>query len=130
MLLWDDALQYALKKNFSGTWGIYHNRGAAYLRQELYPQALHDLNESIRLNPSGNSQAYNDRAVAYAKTGKYSQALADYTMAIDLNPGYYNPYLGRAWVYEMMGDPIAAMRDYAKSCQMGVTEVCDKAQME
>ena len=76
------------------------------------------------------SEAYNERAIAYLKTGQYTQALDDYNMAIKLNSNYYNPYLGRAQVYEALGNPIAALRDYAQSCQLGVTEVCSKGQME
>ena len=62
--------------------------------------------------------------------GKYIQALSDYNKAIELNPNYYNPYLGRAHVHEALGNQIAALRDYAQSCSMGVTEVCAKAQMD
>ena len=129
VLLWDDAMRVAKKTSYFGTWRIYHSRGMAYLDQELYPQAIQDLSEGIRLLPN-DSRSYTVRGVAYLKTENYTQALIDFNMAIQLDSGYWNPYLGRAQVYEALGNPVAAMRDYAQSCQLGVSEVCAKAQFE
>lgn len=126
ILLWDDALQLALKRSVPGTGRIYHNRGVAYLNRGYYPQAIQDFDDGIMLLP-GYSELYNDRAVAYLKTGKYDLALRDYDMAIRLKSNYYNPYLGRAEVLEALGNPVAARRDYEKSCMLGVAEACDKS---
>lgn len=126
LLLWDDALQLALKRpNSSGLGRIYHNRGVAYLDRDRNQEAIQDFDEAIRYLPA-HSAIYNDRAVAYLQMGKYSEALNDFERAIRLDPGYYNPYLGRAKVHEAMGNLDAAQADYEHSCRLGVTEVCDK----
>lgn len=126
LLLWDDALQLALKRpNPSGLGRLYHNRGVAYLDQKRYPEAIQDFDLGIRHLP-GYSRIYNDRAVAYLSMGRYREALNDFERAIWLDPKYYNPYLGRARVHEALGDTDAARRDYARSCRLGVTEVCNE----
>ena len=129
VLLWGDALRYAQKNNYSDIRRIYVGRGAAYLEQALYPEAIEDFSKGIELSPR-NSHLYSNRATAYLNLGKYTQALSDYNKAIELNPNYYNPYLGRAHVHEALGNQLAALSDYAQSCSMGVTEVCAKARMD
>lgn len=129
VLLWSDALRYAHKNNYFDTRRIYISRGAAYLDQKLYPQAIEDLSKAIQLSPR-NSHIYSNRATAYMRSGRFMQALDDYNKAILLNPNYYNPYLGRAQLYEVLGNPVAALADYAQSCSMGVTKACAKAQMD
>ena len=129
VLLWDDALQLASKKNYTGIGKIYLNRGVASAQQRLYPQAIQDLSEAIRLIPR-NSVIYNNRATAYRESGQYAAAVKDYNIAILLNPGSYAAYFGRAKTYESLGNPIAALQDYAQSCQMGVAEACGKIQWE
>lgn len=126
VLLWDDALRLALKKPHPGNLGrMYHNRGVGYLNQKRYEDAIRDFALGIQHLP-GYSPLYNDRAVAYLYMGRYREALNDFERAIWFDPNYYNPYLGRARAYEALGDMDAARRDYARSCRMGVTEVCDK----
>lgn len=126
LLLWDDALRLALKgPNPSGLGRMYHNRGVAYRDQKRYREAIRDFDLGIRHLP-GYSRIYNDRAVAYLYMGSYGEALNDFERAIWLDPKYYNPYLGRARVHEALGDTDAARRDYARSCRLGVTEVCNR----
>ena len=126
VLLWSDALRLAMStKNKAGVGRIYHNRGVAYLNKKHYQEAIRDFDVSIALLPK-HSLIYNDRAVAYLETGRYLEALNDFDTAIWFDPGYYNPYLGRAQVFEALGNPDAARRDYARSCELGVREVCNK----
>ena len=126
VLLWSDALRLAMSsKNKAGVGRIYHNRGVAYLNKKHYQEAIRDFDVGIALLPK-HSLIYNDRAVAYLETGRYLEALNDFDTAIWFDPGYYNPYLGRAQVFEALGNPDAARRDYARSCELGVREVCNK----
>jgi tetratricopeptide (TPR) repeat protein len=126
ILLWDDALRLAAKSPTQADLGrIYHNRGVAYLSKQRYQEAIRDFDLGVAFLPK-HSLIYNDRAVAYLQTGKYVEALKDFDAAIWFDPSYYNPYLGRAQVYEALGNPDAARRDYARSCQLGVREVCNK----
>lgn len=129
VLLWDDALRLTKGKAQSSLMGrIYHNRGLGYSRKMRYQEAIQDFDIGIRYWP-GNELIYNDRAVAYLKTGRYREALRDYNWAIALDPnsGNYRPYLGRAQVNEALGNLEEARLDYARSCQLGVQEVCHLA---
>lgn len=124
LLLWDDALRLAQDKGKSTRLGrMHHNRGVAYSNAKRYQEAIRDFDLGLEFLP-GYSLLYNDRAVAYLETGWYQAALSDYNMAIQLDPNYYNPYLGRAQVHEALGNPTAARLDYARSCRLGVAEVC------
>lgn len=129
-LLWDDALRLTQRQgqgqqNSSRLGRMYHNRGVAYLGQKRYPAAIADFDAGLKILPN-YSRMYSDRAVAYLETGRYREALQDYDLAIRLDPSYYNPYLGRALVHEALGNPEAARLDYARSCQLGVNEVCSQ----
>lgn len=125
LLLWGDALRLAQDKGDTIKLGrMYYNRGVLYTNVKRYQEAIRDFDASIGYLP-GHSFVYNDRAVAYLKSGRYKEALRDYNMAILLDPNYYNPYLGRAQVYEALGNPAAARLDYARSCRLGVDDVCN-----
>ena len=126
LLLWGDALLLAQGKNDAPRLGrMHHNRGVAYSNKQRYEDAIRDFTEGIRLLP-GHSLIYNDRGAAYLLTGRYQEALNDYKVAIWLDPNYYNPYLGRAKVYDALGNQEAARLDYARSCKLGVQEVCSR----
>jgi tetratricopeptide (TPR) repeat protein len=132
-LLWDDALRLAQRQgqgqdNPSRLGRMYHNRGVGHLAGQRYQQAILDFDAGLKILPN-YSRMYSDRAVAYLETGRYREALQDYDLAIRLDPGYYNPYLGRAMVHEALGNPEAARLDYARSCQLGVDEVCAAARV-
>ena len=124
LLLWDDALRLAQAKDKTTRLGrMYHNRGIAYVNEDRFSEALQDFDAGLKILPY-HSLLYTDRAVVYLKTGRYRDALNDYNRAILFNPNYYQPYLGRALVHEALGNTAAARLDYARSCRMGVDEVC------
>lgn len=123
-LLWDDALRLAQgKEKISRIGRMYHNRGLALAAKKHHFEAMRDFGSGLEYLPK-SSHLYNDRAVTNLKTERYWEALKDYNMAIWFDPSYYNPYLGRAKVYEALGDHAAARLDYARSCQLGGQEVC------
>ena len=99
----------------------------AYSVQGLYPQAIQDLSQAIRLIPP-KSAIYNERAIAYLGAKNYILALNDFNVAIQLNPDAGWAYLGRGKVYEALGNPIAALHDYMQGCQLDVAEACTKTQ--
>ena len=126
LLLWSDALRLARGETDAARLGrMYYNRGSLYSKMQRYEEAIKDFDEGIKLLPR-HSLMYNNRGVAYMFAGRYQEALKDYNAAIRLDPNYYNPYLGRAKVYEALGNHEAARLDYARSCELGVLEVCDK----
>ena len=123
-LLWDDALRLIPGKDKDSRIGrMYHNRGLTLLAKERYPEALRDFDVALTYMPK-HSYIYNHRASVYLNTKRYWEALDDYDTAIWLNPNYYNPYLGRAATHEALGNHAAARLDYARSCRLGVEEVC------
>ena len=126
VLLWSDALRLAPTNNAGGRGKIYLNRGIAYAEQKIFPQAIQDLSEAIRLIPR-NPALYNNRALAYQENGQFALALEDYNIAIRLNPNAPYSYLGRAKAHEALGNTLAALQDYVQGCQMGLAEACEKS---
>lgn len=125
--LWDDAMKLAPATGPRFRLGrLYHNRGVAYSAQKRYAEAIADFDRGLRHMPV-YSYLYLDRALAYLETERYQEALQDYDRVILLDATSYKPFLGRAMVHEALGHPEAARLDYARSCQLGVADVCANA---
>ena len=96
------------------------------VKEKRYAEAIADFDLGLRYMPV-YSYLYLDRALAYLETERYQEALQDYDRVILLDATSYKPFLGRAMVHEALGHPEAARLDYARSCQLGVTDVCANA---
>lgn len=95
----------------------YRHRGAAYLHQAEYDQALADLDEALRLAPDDAHAVYN-RGVAYVQKNDLDRALADFGEAIRLNPSFAKAYLARSRVYGKKGDDAHARADQQKATEL------------
>lgn len=80
-----------------------------------------------RINKLGTPRIYRNLGAAYRERGQYIFALENYNMVIRLYPNARNAFLDRAKLYEDLGDPVAALQDYVRSCQMGDEEGCAKS---
>jgi tetratricopeptide (TPR) repeat protein len=126
--LWNDAARLIVGKDSRpGVERIYHNRGLHLLKSGYPEMAVKDFDKAISLLPP-YLLAINDRGAAYLTLKKYPEALADFNRAIALNPQFTRSYLGRALTYEGMGQPAAAMQDYANLCSQGFSYGCEKLQ--
>jgi tetratricopeptide (TPR) repeat protein len=126
LLLWDDAARLVEgKENRPGVERVYHNRGLAYLQQKQYKLAIEDFNKALEIWPQYNF-VYNDRGAAYLELQDYQQAINDFNQSILLKPNYFRPYLGRAHIFELMGQQDQAKQNYAIACNMGLAEACAK----
>ena len=74
------------------------NRGNAYARHGILPQAISDYNKAIEINPK-DALAYYNRGAAYAKQGNLLQAISDYNKAVEINPNFANAYYNRGVAY-------------------------------
>jgi Flp pilus assembly protein TadD len=91
----------------------YNNRGLAYDNLGEFEQALDDYTRAIELDPADPDfpTPYNNRGWVYYLLEAYEAALADFDRAIELSPSSYS-YIRRAVVYDALGDPVQAARDF------------------
>ena len=80
-------------------------------RMAIWPAALNDLNQAIRLNPEG-AQAYHARGLIYQRQGDNVQAITDFNNAIDRDPFAGEPYQARGQSLMATGKYEAAIEDF------------------
>ena len=68
------------------------------------------LKQSIQLDP-GNPRPFERRAMLYSMLGRKDEAISDYGRAIQLAPKSGPLYLGRAALYQEVGNSAVAMED-------------------
>lgn len=76
----------------------------------LLESALDDCRQALRKDPN-NAAAGESLAMVLLKLGKLPEALAAYNKALDRNPKSGDEYMGRAFVYARMHDPVHARAD-------------------
>ena len=100
------------------------NRLAAFSGQvQLWGDALRYAQKN---GDAVSARIYRNLGAAYRENGQHIFALENFNMVIQLYPNANHAYLDRAQLYEEMGNPMAAMRDYAQGCQRGVAKACAK----
>jgi tetratricopeptide (TPR) repeat protein len=97
---------------------FYANRGATYLKQGQYQQAISDYSRAIELDPK-NAVTYSNRGGGYFELGKYQEAVADHTKAIELDPNQGGYYTSRGNSYHLMKDYQRAFADCDKAISLG-----------
>lgn len=95
----------------------YANRGAAYVEQGDFHQALADFTKAIALEPN-NDEGYYNRGVVYHKQDNWDQAIEDYTKAIELNPDNDQAYNNRGAVYQKQGNLDKAIEDHTRAIEL------------
>ena len=88
-----------------------HHRGAGYLLQTKFDQAIVEFNEALRIDPT-YKRSYNSRGNAWKGKGELDIAIADYNEAIRLDPNFAFPYNGRANAWSNKGEWDRAIADY------------------
>jgi len=108
---------------------VYSNRGVAYAKKSLYPEALDDFNKAIDLK-SDYEDAYSNRGIVYSQLGQDHLALEDFNTAIRLKPDYADFYSNRGVVLTKLGRYQNAIDDFSKAMdiQPGYTDaLCKRA---
>ena len=72
--------------------------------------ALSDCNKSLELQPN-NPNALDSRGIAHFALGNYQAALKDYNRTIQLDSAAWSTHLGRAFVFEILGNTSQAEAD-------------------
>jgi tetratricopeptide (TPR) repeat protein/S1-C subfamily serine protease len=76
----------------------YILRGAIYLKQQQYPQAIADFTQAIKLDPN-DSWAYTALGSVYYKQKQYPQAITNFEQAIKVDPQQVFAHIGRGAIY-------------------------------
>ncbi|PYJ69399.1 MAG: hypothetical protein DME75_11180 [Verrucomicrobia bacterium] len=92
-------------------------RGAAYLEQKQFPEAIDDFSEALKLKPN-DATIYERRAYVEMKINDYDKALADYSEAIKLKPNEVKYYLLRSYIYETKNDVKNSLADTEKALKL------------
>lgn len=110
--LWNDVFH-----SYPGNFRARFNRGAAYMNEEKYNEAIADFTEAIELAPNA-AYIYRARADTYRKINSFEKAINDYNKAIVLEPDKAQAYFGRGCAYDGKGDIYKAIRDYTKAVEI------------
>jgi len=100
-------------------WALaFHARATVFSHLKKYEDAIHDLDEAIRLDPA-HPGWYDNRGQAYEHAGQQERALDDYDRAIltsQLPIGAY--FNNRGWAQLELGHPEKAIPDLSKAIQL------------
>jgi len=79
----------------------YVRRAWAFIGEDLYDDAISDLNKAIVLDPK-NVEAYIVRGYAYTRQEKYKDAIKDFEKAFEIEPDNIEIYDMRAYFYTVI----------------------------
>lgn len=94
----------------------YKNRGAAYLKMNLYWLAIADYDEAIKIDPQ-DAESYLNRSLCYACLDRYLEAIEDLNKYIELKPDDAKGYYLRGKYYKDL-----SIDDFARAKAMGYEE--------
>jgi tetratricopeptide (TPR) repeat protein len=89
----------------------YRGLGTINSEEGNTDDAIHNLNEALRLSPRDDGAFY-ERGNVYRSLGKQSAAINDYSQAIRLNPRNAEAFYHRGIAYGAMGNLDRAIADY------------------
>jgi tetratricopeptide (TPR) repeat protein len=88
------------------------SRGWCYVMQEVWPLALRDFEEAVRLDP-GNCDGYCGRGYALARCGRFREAVRDADKALQLGPDEPRTLYNAARIFAQAASAGAASRTAA-----------------
>ncbi len=95
----------------------YLNRAELYAEDQLYRQAMSDLNTAIRIQPNSYF-ALRHRASLHTKLKEYKKAIADASAAINLRPDLEMAYIERARANRHLENYDAAIKDSTRALKV------------
>ncbi len=81
----------------------YNNLGTAYLRQEVYTEAIRAYSKAVELDQANAVHHYN-LGLALQKANENDRAVRSFQNAIELQPRYSKAYLSMALSHQRSGD--------------------------
>lgn len=115
-----DALIASNTETQAGLVVTHSSLGLAYLRKEMWTQAIREFNISLDLDVDG-SHSYRitiARSVAHNANCQLDAALADTNRAMAMKPAETAPYFNRGLVWLRKGDAARARTDFAQAHRM------------
>src|SRR5438477_3816491 len=92
-------------------------RGAAYVGQQKFDQALNDFNEAVKITPN-DANLRERRAYVEMQLKDYDKALADYSEIIKEKPEEVRYYQMRSYIFELKGDVPHGLADCDKILEL------------
>ena len=89
----------------------YLNRGAAFIGQKRFSEALEDLNKGLALGVSRPEIGYYDRAIANEALGNVKAAYDDYNQALKMKADFGPAFDNRCWARAVVGILKPALAD-------------------
>jgi tetratricopeptide (TPR) repeat protein len=93
-------------------------RALAFSLKGQYATAIPDYDRAIEITPDF-AVALNNRAWAYFRWGKAAEGLPDVEKSIRINPLSPHSFDTRAHIRQTLGQPDAALSDYAQAMRLG-----------
>jgi len=104
------------------------HEGRMVVRPNLYPDAIADFTEAIRLEPN-NAKYLNNRGRAFFELKQYDRAIADHDAALRIDPRFAVSYFNRGLAREATGDRDAAIADFRTSVELEPSNLTYRIQL-
>ena len=88
-----------------------YNRGAFYMGQNRWNEAIEDFTRCVQLDPRDIESMFN-LGYIHLQLKVYNTARDYFSQAISVQPVNHRAYYGRGYAHEMLGDVTNAARDY------------------
>jgi tetratricopeptide (TPR) repeat protein len=98
----------------------YIQRGRVRMLLKQYPDAIKDLNTSLKIKP--NPRAYANRGMTWSLTNQHQKAIEDFTRSIEIFPQFAEAYYYRGVSYKALSKRTEACADLKKSSELGYTQ--------
>lgn len=128
----EEMLNTAIQKNnAANALLLYVSRMQVYEKQaakdkKYWDPMLKDLSKLIELHPQQDVFYYIRGAVYFEQGIVLNQAQNDFSKSLELNPNFALSYLLRGHIYKMKGNCFDALRDFQKSCALGLKKACEQ----
>ena len=100
----------------------YNNRGALFLQQKKYNEALADFNRAIELNAEWQ-ESYLNKGIALKFLKNYTDALASFTFLLQKNDHHEQAYYHRGLTYMELGNHDLAIDDIGTALAINPNEI-------
>jgi tetratricopeptide (TPR) repeat protein len=128
---YDQALKYqkGKERHPDENAAIWGNRGVAQFNLDLYTEALHSFENSLKYNPD-NWYCLTFQGSVFTDLQQYAEALHSLEQALDRNPEYAPAFYEKARCYALQGNIDRSMENLARSLALGAEEFCNYAKTD
>ena len=92
-------------------------KGAGYIKQEQYAEAIDLLTEVIHTAPEF-AEGYNQRALAYFMLEEWEQSIDDCKKVVALNPVHFGAYAGMGQCHLRLGNLREALKAFQRALEI------------